>query len=241
MAKLTGVSVRTLHYYDEINLLKPSYVQEENGYRYYDEKALGRLQKILFYRELDFDLKEILEIISNPSFNQSLALSKQKELLLLKKQRLEGLINLIERINKEEIDMSFNEFDNKDYEKIKNQYAKEAMERWGETSAYNENVEKTSKYSNEKWDKINNDMMNIFKGFSRLFNENEKPSDIKAQEQVGKLRDFITQNHYNCTKEILKGLGLMYAEDKRFKETIDKTGEGTANYVNEAILHYCKK
>ena len=88
-AELTGVSVRTLHYYDEIGLLKPSYVDEQNGYRFYDENPLERMQEILFYRELDFSLKSIVEILASPNYNKQKALAEQKRLLTLKKDRLE--------------------------------------------------------------------------------------------------------------------------------------------------------
>ncbi len=87
-AKLTGVTVRTLHYYDEICLLKPAFVDEQNGYRFYDENSLQRMQEILFYRELDFELKSILQILSSPNYDKSKALKEQKKMLMLKKERL---------------------------------------------------------------------------------------------------------------------------------------------------------
>lgn len=87
-AELTGVSVRTLHYYDEIGLLKPSFVDEQNGYRFYNEASLERMQEILFYRELDFPLKSIAEILASPNYDKQKALAEQKRLLMLKKERL---------------------------------------------------------------------------------------------------------------------------------------------------------
>ncbi|MGN0610848.1 MAG: MerR family transcriptional regulator, partial [Ruminiclostridium sp.] len=95
-AKLTGVSVRTLHYYDEIGLLKPSFVDEQNGYRYYDENTLCRMQEILFYRELQFSLKEIRMILSSPDYDKQNTLKEQKHLLTLKKERLERLISALD-------------------------------------------------------------------------------------------------------------------------------------------------
>ena len=96
-AMLIGVSVRTLHYYDEIDLLKPAFVDERNGYRFYDEKSLQRMQEILFYRELDFSLKTIGEILASPDYDKQKALTKQKQLLTLKKERLERLIEALEQ------------------------------------------------------------------------------------------------------------------------------------------------
>ena len=101
-AELTGVSVRTLHYYDEIGLLKPSEVDAQNGYRFYDEKSLERMQEILFYRELDFSLKTISEILSSPDYDKQQALSRQRKLLLAKKERLEQLIKAIDCVEKGE-------------------------------------------------------------------------------------------------------------------------------------------
>jgi DNA-binding transcriptional MerR regulator len=95
-AEFTGVSVRTLHYYDEIGLLVPAFVDGSNGYRYYDESSLLRMQEILFYRELDFSLKSIGKIISSPNYNKNKALKEQKYLLTLKKERLERLISAID-------------------------------------------------------------------------------------------------------------------------------------------------
>lgn len=95
-ADFTGVSVRTLHYYDEIELLKPAIVDEQTGYRYYDEQSFERMQEILFYRELDFSLKSICSILSSPDYNKEKAMEEQKRLLILKKERLERIIAALE-------------------------------------------------------------------------------------------------------------------------------------------------
>ncbi|MBQ9531323.1 MAG: MerR family transcriptional regulator, partial [Eubacterium sp.] len=131
-AELTGVSVRTLHYYDEIGLLKPSSVDRFTGYRYYDESSVLRMQEILFYRELDFSLKSIAEILSSPNYDREKALKEQKKLLTLKKERLERLILSIDNAVKGENVMSA--FDNSEFEA----YKAEAKEKWGNTKAYAE-------------------------------------------------------------------------------------------------------
>ena len=104
-AKISGVSVRTLHYYDEIGLLKPAFVDGQNGYRFYDEASLERMQEILFCRELDFPLKSITEILASPNYDKQKALAEQKRLLTLKKDRLERLIVALEQAEKGEITM----------------------------------------------------------------------------------------------------------------------------------------
>ncbi|MGN0637875.1 MAG: MerR family transcriptional regulator [Huintestinicola sp.] len=238
-AKLTGVSVRTLHYYDEIGLLKPSYVDEQNGYRFYDEQSLQRMQEILFYRELDFPLKSISDILSSPEYDKQRALGEQKHLLELKMKRLGRLINALEGAMKGE-KMSMNVFDNSEFEAQREKYAKEAKERWGGTAAYKESAEKTAGYDKDKWKEINSAMDGIIGEFAECARSGAKPSDPSAQAIVKKWQDFISENYYACTKEILAGLGEMYAADERFMENIDKQGKGTAVFMSEAIKFYCK-
>ena len=125
-ARLTGVSVRTLHYYDEIELLVPACVDKDTGYRYYDQASLLRMQEILFYRELDFSLKSIGQILSSPNYDAKQSLSEQRNLLILKKERLERLISAIDHAMKGENVMSA--FDNSKFDA----YKAEARQRWGE-------------------------------------------------------------------------------------------------------------
>ena len=142
VAKLTGVTVRTLHYYDEIGLLKPSEVTEA-GYRVYNDTDLEVLQQILFFRELDFPLEDIRNIMQNPAYEKERALRKQKELLLQKRSRLDSLISLVDKTLKGEQDMSFRQFDTTKIEEMKKQYAEEAKQRWGSTVVFRGGIEIT--------------------------------------------------------------------------------------------------
>ena len=234
-AEFTGVSVRTLHYYDEIGLLKPACVDEHTGYRYYDENSLLRMQEILFYRELDFSLKTIGEILSSPNYNKEKALNEQKILLTLKKERLEKLISAIDDAMKGKNIMET--FDNSEFEK----YKAEAKEKWGKTDAYKEHTEKTKNYSKEKWDSLSNDLDEILSEFALCMKNGEEPESIEAQTLVKNLQNHITENYYHCTNEILAGLGQMYVADERFKNNIDKHSDGTADFISEAITIYCRK
>ena len=235
-AALTGVSVRTLHYYDEIGLLKPAFVDKQNGYRDYNEKSLERMVEILFYRELEFPLKTIAKILSSPDYDKSKAIRKQKELLTLKKERLERLILALDQAEKGETPM--NTFNNNEYETARNRYAEEAKQRWGNTDAYKESEQKTAGYSSSKWNDVNEGLNAVFAEFATIQNR-ELPESEAAQTIVKKLQTYITENFYNCTPEILKGLGQMYVADERFKANIDKNGKGTAEFVSEAIEIYC--
>ncbi len=234
-ARLTGVSVRTLHYYDEIGLLKPAFVDKQNGYRDYDKKSLERMVEILFYRELDFPLKTILKILSSPDYDKATALRRQKELLTLKKERLERLISALDEAEKGGIPM--NTFKNNEYEAARKQYADEAKQRWGSTDAFKEYEQKTEGCSAEKQSNIVAGLNKVIAEFAAI-KDSVSPESEAAQALVKKLQQYITDNFYTCTPEILKSLGQMYVADNRFKSNIDKNGEGTAEFISEAIKVY---
>ena len=238
-AKLVSVSVRTLHYYDEIGLLKPAFVDEQNGYRFYDEISLERMQEILFYRELDFELKSIAEILSSPDYDKQKALAEQRKLLILKKERLERIIAALDGAEKGTITMTA--FDNSDYETARNQYEAEAKQRWGETAAYKEHAEKTASYSKDKCQEVNDGLMTVLAKFATCMKEGHAPDSDEAQVLVKELQNYITENYYTCTDEILAGLGQMYVADERFKTNIDKHTPGTAAFISESIVTYCGK
>ena len=230
-AALTGVSVRTLHYYDEIGLLKPGYVDEQNRYRFYSENSLERMQAILFYRELDFPLKSIAEILASPNYDKQKAFAEQRRLLTLKKERLEQLIAALEQAEKGEITMSA--FDNSQYEAARRQYENEAKQRWGDTTAYQEYEQRGGGADAAEG------LMAIFADFAACKAAGNAPDSPAAQELVKTLQDYITAHFYTCTKEILSGLGQMYVGDDRFRTNIDRYGDGTAAFAAQAMTVYC--
>lgn len=238
MAKLSGVSVRTLHYYDEIGLLKPSEVMSDTGYRYYDENTLVQLQQILFYRELDFPLKEIEKMMEAPNFNNEDALIKQREMLYLKRKRLDKLIQLLDAELKGDTNMSFKEFDTTEIDEARSRYAKEVESRWGNTDAYIQNQKKTNGYSKEDWKQVSDGMDELLKKFAALIGKN--PEDDEVQELVAQWQQYITKYFYECSKEILAGLGQMYVADERFIKNMDKFKEGTTKLISDGIAVYCR-
>lgn len=232
VSKLTGVSVRTLHHYDAIGLLKPAKVTEA-GYRLYDDTALSRLQDILLFRELQSPLKEIKAILDSPGFDPSEALAQQIELLELQYKHIGELISFAREIQKKGVrEMNFRVFDNSEVE----QYKAEAKAKWGDTEAYQEYEQKQK--NGHDFSETASQLMNLF---SEIGAFRQLPPDDKAvQEKIGILQNFITSNYYTCTAEILRSLGQMYVSDERFKHNIDKAGgEGTAEFVNQAIAFYC--
>jgi len=235
VSKLTGISVRTLHHYDEIGLLKPTEVTEA-GYRLYDDTALERLQHILLFKELQFPLKDIKTILDSPDFDRNKALEQQIELLTMKKEHLEKLILFAHGIKTLGVrNMDFSAFDTKKMD----EYAAQAKENWGKTDAYKEFEEKSKDWTEETTGNIAKDMMRLFVEFGAM--KDLDPADEKVQAQVKRLQDYITKNFYNCTTQILSGLGRMYAGGGEFTENIDNAGgKGTAEFCHQAIEVYCK-
>ena len=234
VSRLTGVSIRTLQYYDKIGLLHPA-EHTEAGYRLYDDAALDTLQQILLFRELEFPLKDIKKIISSPDFDRSKALEQQIRLLKLKKEHIENLIDLA--IGIKAIGVRQLKFDAFDTRKI-DEYAAQAKASWGTTPAYREYEEKSKGRTKEDNMKIHQGMIDIFAEFGAI--RNTDPASEEAQALVKKLQDYITQHMYTCTKEILGGLGKMYAGGGDFTKSIDSFGgEGTAEFTSRAIEIYC--
>lgn len=236
VSELTGLSIRTLQYYDSIDLLKPT-AYTEAGYRLYSEEALEKLQQIMLFKELEFPLKEIKDIIDAPSFDRNKALEQQIQLLTLKKEHLENLILFargIKGIGMKTIDFSV--FDSKKID----EYSKRAKESWGQTEAYKEYEEKSKNWTKEDEKAMAEDFMQLFVQFGSM-KELEPNSDI-VKKQVKKLQDYISSHFYKCTDEILYSLGKMYSGGGEFTENIDNAGgEGTAEFTTKAIEAFLRK
>ena len=235
VSKITGVSVRTLHHYDAIGLLRPTAVTEA-GYRLYGEEALGRLQTILLFRQLQFPLKQIKEILDSPHFDPQAALAQQIELLELQKAHLEGLIAHARHIQKTGvINMDFSAYDQRKIE----QYAARAREQWGGTAAWQEFEQKTAGQSQTEMQSTADGLMDIFRRLGQF--RNGDPAAPEAQALIEALQDYITAHYYTCTAQILNGLGQMYAAGGEMTENIDKVGgAGTALFAQKAIAVYCR-
>ena len=237
VSRLTGVSIRTLQYYDKIGLLHPA-EHTEAGYRLYDEGTLETLQHILLFRELQFSLKDIREIIQSPTFDRNKALDQQIALLQLKKEHLENLIDLARGIKVMGVKpfMDFSAFDTKKID----EYAEQAKASWGKTPEYQEFEQKTKGRTKEESQALSLQMMQIFEDFGTI--RKESPASEKAQALVKKLQDFITDSFYTCSDEMLLKLGMLYTDGGAMSENIDaRGGPGTAAFVNEAIRVFCTR
>ena len=233
-SECTGVSVRTLHYYDQIGLLKPAEVDERTGYRLYDEACFARMQQILFFRELDLPLKTISEILSAPGYDAADALLAQRELLRRKKERLERLITAVDEALQGGT-MNMTALEKNDFE----QYKAEAKEKWGGTKAYAEYESKSRGRTSEESQALGEGMEEIFAAFAVCMQSGQSADCAQAQALARQLQEYITAHFYTCTKPILAGLGQMYTADERFRANIDRHAPGTAEYAGKAIEAYC--
>ena len=233
VSRLTGVSVRTLHHYDAIGLLKPTAVTEA-GYRLYDEQTLGKLQTILLFRELEFPLKEIKEMLTAEHFDPMAALDDQIRLLELRREKLDRLIDHARHIqNTGVMNMDFKAYDSKKLDA----YAQEAKKRWGHTDAWRESQERGKNADQERTDA--DGLMDIFRRLGQL--RQGDPAAPEAQKLIAELQQYICDHYYNCTKQILYGLAQMYAAGDEMNENIDRAGgAGTGDFARRAIEIYCK-
>ncbi|MDD6213323.1 MAG: MerR family transcriptional regulator [Clostridiales bacterium] len=236
VSKLTGISVRTLQYYDRIGLFKPS-GHTTAGYRLYNTASLEQLQQILLYRELQFPLKTIKEIMESTNFNKNKALEQQIALLTLKKEHLENLIAFAREIQmKGDKIMDFSAFNTKDFD----DYAAQAKDIWGKTEEYQEYERVSKNWTKEDKQTMTQEFMNHFVVFGQLLKTD--PASSEAQEQVKKLQEYITSHFYPCSTQILASLGEMYTADASMMANIDLAGgAGTAAFTAEAIRIYCQK
>lgn len=235
VSKLTGVSIRTLQYYDHIGLLRPA-KRTEAGYRLYDDAALKRLQQIMLFRELEFSLKEIQEILDNPGFDRDMALEQQISMLTLKREHLDGLISFAREIKKTGGNrMSFQAFSNEKLE----EYAREAKEKWADTLTYSQFNEKSKARSKETEAMLGQGLMHIFAEFGKMKHLSYESPEV--QSLVRKLQNYISDHYYQCTNEILNSLGQIYCSGGEFTINIDAVGgHGTAEYTAKAISAFCK-
>jgi DNA-binding transcriptional MerR regulator len=236
VARLAGISVRTLHHYDEIGLLRPS-ERRANGYRAYTADDIDRLHKILTYRELDLGLGEIERLLERPgSAVDALRAARDRVASrMVKLERiaasLDGAIAAASKgatMTPEDKLSVFGDFD-------PDEHAEEARERWGGTDAYAESARRTKSYTTDDWKRHNEESAVIYGGLMGLKEAGTDPASPEAAELVDAHRALITKWFYDCTAEIHAGLGAMYVADERFRQNIDKSGDGLADYLSNAI------
>ncbi|WOV83803.1 MerR family transcriptional regulator [Sporosarcina jeotgali] len=229
VAALSGISVRTLHHYDELGLLKPAETSEA-GYRMYSDENLAELQQILFYRALGFSLKQIKEVLANPSFNRMEALKSQRQMLHQKRAQLDDMIETIERTIKEGKGKGTMTHEErfKGFDFSENPYEQEARDRWGD-----EAVDETNKKVEEHQEKMNE----IYRRLAKV--RHLAPDSKEAQKAIAEWYMFLnTIGTYSLNA--FEGLGELYVADERFTTNIDQFGRGLATFMCDAMKVYAR-
>lgn len=236
VSKLAGISVRTLHHYDKIGLLSPA-TRTSAGYRLYSESDLARLQQILLFRELEFPLNEIRAIIDSPAFDRTQALEQQIQLLKLKREHLDGLINLAQStLRKGAKHMDFKAFDTSKIDA----YAEQAKASWGDTPQWKEYEENKANRSDEDEASMAKNLMDLFIPFGRMAAEGADPESSEAKAQAATIQQFITKNYYHCSNEVFAQLGASYGAGGEFTQNIDAAaGPGAGAFAAKAVAAYC--
>ncbi len=237
LARLSGVSVRTLHHYDAIGILVPPR-DHANGYRRYGEKELLRLQQILFYRELEFTLGQIKKILSDREFDLLHALAAHRNALVAERARMQKLIHTldetVDKLTKRKQMKDEELYDGFSKEEAK-RISREAKERWGETDAYKESMKRVRNMTKEQMDEVKEEAEEIVKDMAQLYGR-----DISSRE----VQDVIGRHYahlgrfYAPNAEIYKGLAEMYITDPRFTAYYEKYHPGLAQFMSDAMLYY---
>ncbi|MFJ8047528.1 MerR family transcriptional regulator [Streptomyces luteogriseus] len=237
VAGFAGVTVRTLHHYDDINLLVPS-ERSHAGHRRYSDADLDRLQQILFYRELGFPLEEVAALLDDPDANPRAHLRRQHELLTARIEKLRKMAAAVEHAMEARTmglnltpEEKFEVFGGKDPE----QYADEVEERWGDTDEYADSQRRTASYTKEDWKRIQAEAADWGERYGALMSSDEPPTGEAAMTLAEEHRQHICTWFYECTYEIHRCLGEMYVSDERFKAFYDALRPGLAEHLRDAI------
>lgn len=239
VAELVGVSVRTLHYYDEIGLLTPDSTTE-SGYRLYSDDNLDTLQQILFFRELGFSLKEIKRILGSPSFNRQEALIMHRKMLRKKRDQLDKMLGTIDKTIKHlkgELEMA-NEEKFRGFDFSHNPYEEEARKIWGDKAVDDSNT-KIACMSEDKQRALVEEMESIYRRLAAL--RHGPPESDEAQAAIKAWYDLLNANFSTYSPETFKTLGQMYVDDERFTESIDRFGKGLAVFMRDAMAVFADK
>ncbi len=236
VADLVGVTVRTLHHYDEIGLLSPG-DRTPVGYRRYSRLELERLQQILFYRELGFPLERIATILNDPDADSAAHLRRQHALLTRRIERLQAMVAAVElALEAHQMGISltpeerFEVFGDADPD----QYAEEARQRWGDTEAYHESQRRVAGYTKEDWKRALAEQDEVARALAEAHRNGVPASSPPAMDLAERHRQQISR-YYDCSYQIHRGLADMYVADPRFTAHYEKYGPGLAQYVRDAI------
>ncbi|CAM4419099.1 MerR family transcriptional regulator [Paenibacillus tarimensis] len=235
LAKLSGVSVRTLHYYDEIGLLKPAYYGD-NGYRYYEREQLLQLQSILFYRELDVPLADLQTLLAAGSEDKIQTLQGHRRHLLEKKDRLDMLVTTIDRTIRQlkgDADMSDEELYRGFDARKQEQYEKEIRAKYGDKPV-DESKSRVKDWNSGDYEAVQKEYDQLHRAFTGLLEQGAQPDEEEVQELVRRHYDVVSR-FYDPSPAMYSGLGDLYVEHPDFRKLYDSYHPRLADYMREAM------
>lgn len=240
LAEATGVTVRTLHHYDRIGLLVPSR-DAVNGYRTYDADDLRRLRRVLFYRELDFSLEEVADLLDDDTIDEREHLRRQAADLDARITRLTQIRKAVAHALEHDVTADLTpdqirEVFGDDYADHAAEYAAEAEERWGDTDAWAQSRRRTGQYTRDDWVEVKAEQDAITGAFAELLGADVPAEDPRAMDVAERHRRSIHDRFYDCDHEFHANLGDMYVADPRFTATYEQVRPGLATYIRDAIL-----
>jgi DNA-binding transcriptional MerR regulator len=239
VARLSGVSVRTLHHYHQIGLLSPG-GRSPAGYRRYWLADLKRLQQILFYRALGFPLAEIARILDDPGEDADAHLRRQHRLLRQQISRRQDMLAAIEKeMEARQMGISLTpeeQFEVFGTDKVSGEWAQEAEQRWGDTEAWRQSQRRSAAYTKQDWIEIRDEAFAINQDFLAAMTAGQPAGSPRAMDVAERHRQHISSRFYDCGYDIHTGLAGMYLADQRFGRNYEDMAPGLAQYVHDAIV-----
>ncbi len=239
VAALAGVTVRTLHHYDEIGLVVPS-GRTAAGYRVYEPLDIDRLTRVLTYRGLGFALDEIAELLDDPSADHETHLRRQRQLLVERGEQLSAMVAAIDReLEATAMGMRLTPEEQLEVfgtDKVGGEWAEEAEQRWGETDAFRESQRRAATYTKADWARLKEESDDGLHQFAAALQRGIPPAGEEGQALAEQHRRFLCRWFYDCGYEMHRNLAEMYVADERFTATFDQVAPGLATYVHDAIV-----
>ena len=237
LARLAGITVRTLHHYDRIGLVRPG-ARTSAGYRTYDAHDLDRLQQVLLYRELGFPLEEVATLLDDPDADPAEHLRRQHRLLRERLERTQAMVAAVEK-EMEARQMGISLTPEERFEVfgdwLPEEYAEEAEQRWGDSEAWTQSQRRTATYSKDDWVRIKAETSAVEQRMVAAMTSGVPADSEPAMDLAEEFRQQISRYYYDCTPEIHAGLGRMYVEDERFTGYYERIAPGLAQYVSTAV------
>jgi DNA-binding transcriptional MerR regulator len=239
VAELAGVTVRTLHHYDEIGLVIPS-GRTAAGYRVYEPPDIERLARVLTYRNLGFSLERVAELLDDPTADHTTHLRRQRQLLVERGERLAGMLAAIDKeLEAKAMGMQLTPEEQLEVfgtDKVGGEWAEEAEQRWGETDAFRESQRRTASYTREDWERLKVESDDGLRGFADAMRAGVSAGGLEGRALAEQHREFLCRWFYDCGYELHRNLAEMYVADERFTATFDVVAPGLAAYVRDAII-----